>query len=290
MKKFFFFQILLLQFRLKNPIQNLFYNSNKIGILDKNGILYHVTSKEQIKKYGEIFHQSIDYYDENGKDWFLKTKENKIFYKNRWFQEENSKLLYNQFSDSSFFQVYHNQKIYKDGNPIRVNPEIYKNPWEKIYIFKDRIFIIKDIYNRNFIYDVELKRICYQENFTINSSLIDIQLSKHDNFHYLFFGYHEKGIRCLLFYGGFMNPPIEKIFFDIPNLKNFSSDFPFLISHDEKNFRIFKKIRKFPLKEIKRIYFPHVIENIFFFNYTMFTFFSEELFLLKIKNFNISKV
>lgn len=285
MKFFYFFQVLLLQYHLKNPVLHLFYNrmENKIGMINNKGVLFQFLPNEELKKYGEISFNNVNRYEENGKEWTINTFDQRTFYKNKWFRM-NSLLLYNQYSNSSFFQVFQNKKIYKDGYLLEIDQCMNEYSWEKVSIYKDRYIIIVDQNYRIFIYDIKLKYICYQEKYIISKSISDIQISFDNHFHYIFFGYYDTGIRCLLFYGGFQNDPIEKSFLPILNLKKFTCEYPYLIVHNDNSFLIYKKVRRFKFEELKKVFFPYGIENLLFFNQTMLTSLSNELFLMKIMN------
>ena len=283
MKVFSFFQVLLLKYHLKNPILHLFHNryENKVGILNNRGSLFKFQPNEELKKYGDISFKNLNQYEEYGKEWIINTLDQRTFYKNKWFHVDSS-LLYNQYSNSSFFQVYQNKEIYKDGIYIEIDKKIYESSWEKVSIYNDRYLIIIDLNHRIFIYDFELKYICYEEEYISPSSVIDMDISFDHYFYYIYIGYDKIGIRSLLFYGGFNNPPIEKSFLPISNLKKFRTEYPYLIIHNDYSFFIYKKVRRFPFEKMKTIFFPYTIHNLLFFNQTMYTFLSNEIFLLKI--------
>ena len=283
MKVFLFFQVILLKYYLKNPILHLFHNhlENRVGILNNKGYLFKFQPNEELKKYGEISHKNVNQYEEYGNQWIINTLEQKTFYKNKWSQIDSS-LLYNQYSNSSFFQVFQNKQIYKDGVYIEIDKKIYENSWQKVFIYNDRYIIITDTDCRIFMYDLELQCICYEEVYISPNPVFQIDISFDNNFYYVYIGYYNKGIRCILFYGGFNNPSIEKIFLPISNLKKFKGEYPYLILHNDYSFLIYKKVRRFPFEEMKTIFFPYTIDNLLFLNQTMYTFLSNEIFLLKI--------
>lgn len=283
MKVFPFFQVILYKYCVKNPIIHLFHNhlENKVGILNNKGYLFKFQSNEELKKYGEISYKNLNQYEEYGKEWMINTLDQRIFLKNKW-QTFHSSLLYNQYSNNSFFQVFQNKEIYKDGTYLEIDKEISKYSWEKVTIYNDQYLILTDSNHGIFIYDFELKCISYQEEYRIFNPLLHIDISFDNHFHYIFFGYQGKGIRCLLFYGGFNNPPIEKSFLPIPVLKNFRSEYPYIIIHDDCFFIIYKKVRRFPFEEEKKILFPYTTDNLLFFNRTLYVLLSKEIFLLKI--------
>ena len=284
MKIFYLFQIVLLKYSLKDPIINVFQNNyeKKIGFLDNKGKLYEFQSNDQLKIYGNLNFKSIGKYEENGNKWILETMDKRIFFNNKWLNTDSS-LLYNKYSNSSYIQVFQNKTIFKDGTRIVMDNKIYEYNWEKVKIHNDIYVIVVDSMDTIFIYDMNMGKIVYEEKYVSLNPILDINISYDHNFYYIYFGYYKKGIRCLLFYGGFNNAPIEKSFLQVNNLKKFKTENPYIYIHNDNSFLIYKKERMFKYEEKERIFFPYRIDNLYVYKKKMYTFLSNEIFLLKFK-------
>jgi hypothetical protein len=161
--------------------------------------------------------------------------------------------------------------------------KIYEYNWEKVKIHNDIYVIVVDSMDTIFIYDMNMGKIVYEEKYVSLNPILDINISYDNNFYYIYFGYYKKGIRCLLFYGGFNNAPIEKSFLQVNNLKKFKTENPYIYIHNDNSFLIYKKERMFKYEEKERIFFPYRIDNLCVYKKKMYTFLSNEIFLLKFK-------
>lgn len=273
--RFFGFHLFLLKHSLENPIINMFYNpkTNNIGFLDNKGELfkYNINNNNNynniLKKYGSINlkKNNFKYYEELGDNWIITTMNNNIFQskKKKFISYNNSTLIYNSFSNSSFFQIYSNGYLFKDGEFLEIDESLYHKNWINAMVYGNKYLILINLDQEIIIYDLEFQFIAYKETYICPSHCFKISISEKDKFIHLYIGYKNVGIRLLGFFGGFNNN-IQKMFLPVSDLEDFTScpNGPYITYHNNKNITIYKKNRVFPFEKIYTGFFPSILNNI----------------------------
>lgn len=269
------FQLFLLKHSLKSPIINVFHNKNQVGVLDNKGQSFYIDHPENSNvsflKYSNSFSGlktlNFKYYEENEKktNWFIMDIYNRIYFKktNKLFYYSNSTQIYNSFSNESSFQIYSNGKVFKEGEEIKIDKSLYDRNWINGLVHQDKYLILMNLDHELIIYDMELKYFCYKEQYITENPVFKIIISETNNFINLYIGYKNLGIRMLGFFGGFNNN-IQKMFLPLSDIKDFSAtpSGPFLVTHNERNITLYKKVRTFPFEKIYTGFFPSILRKI----------------------------
>lgn len=217
------------------PINNLFVNKHldKIGYINQKGNLYYLNNEKREKKYGtlNVKENKIFHYTENNSKWTLTTPFRSFLSSKGYFKKPSSSLLYNDFNDS-FFQIYRNGLIFKEG--AEINVKVNKNHlWTSATIHNEEHILYINEQNEFRIHHLRMDYEMFHDHYKINTIGLKISVSKKGHFINVYILYPNYGIRVLRFFGGFNNF-LNGFFLAVPQCKDFSHWYPHLsvFTHD----------------------------------------------------------